>query len=199
MEHKSEKRTLLMSVLMSAPGPLILLFALMEGQSNTQIADFIRRSAELLALIMTYITYLFTEKKNDISEKQRYEKRSNLFTGYIMVLCGMIMLFLAFLSKNDATGNVIPSLIIAAAGMIANSLFMIKYSKLNKENPNIMIAVQKRLYQAKAMVDTCVVIALFSVYLFPDTSVSYYLDITGSIIVALYLCNNGIQTIKENK
>ena len=39
---KSGSRTLLMSVLMSAPGPLIIGLGLLVGRSSTQIADFIR-------------------------------------------------------------------------------------------------------------------------------------------------------------
>ena len=49
--QKSGKRTLLLSVLMSAPGPLIIGLGLTVGRSTTQLADFFRRSAELLAII----------------------------------------------------------------------------------------------------------------------------------------------------
>ncbi len=187
-----------MSVLMSAPGPLILFFALMEGQSSTQIADFVRRSAELLALIMAYTTYMLTAGNDDQLQKTRYELRSNLFTGSMMCLGGGIMLVLAFLSENEAKGNVIPSLVIALLGVIANSLFWRKYRKLNLKTPNTMIAVQMRLYRAKTLVDICVFTALLSIFLFPASSVSYYLDVIGSAVVALYLVNCGIKTIKEN-
>ncbi|MBO5664525.1 MAG: hypothetical protein J6R95_07085, partial [Bacteroidales bacterium] len=47
----------LMSVLMSAPGPLVVGLGLLAGRSATQLADFIRRSAELLAILVAYITY----------------------------------------------------------------------------------------------------------------------------------------------
>ena len=52
--RKSEKRTMLMSILMSAPGPLILGLSLTAGQSSNQLADFFRRSAELLAIICSF-------------------------------------------------------------------------------------------------------------------------------------------------
>ena len=51
---KSGTKTLLWSVIMSAPGPLIIGLGLMVGRSSTQIADFVRRSSELLAIIMAY-------------------------------------------------------------------------------------------------------------------------------------------------
>ena len=46
--QKSGKKTLLWSVLMSSAGPIVVGAGLIVGQSSTQLADFIRRSAELL-------------------------------------------------------------------------------------------------------------------------------------------------------
>ena len=40
---KSGERTLLLSVLMSSPGPLVVGLGLLSGRSSTQIADFVRR------------------------------------------------------------------------------------------------------------------------------------------------------------
>ena len=54
---KSGARTLLWSVLMSSPGPLVVGLGLLSGRSSTQIADFVRRSAELLAIIMSFIVF----------------------------------------------------------------------------------------------------------------------------------------------
>ena len=52
LEKKSGAKTLLWSVIMSSPGPLVVGLGLLAGSSATQIADFVRRSAELLAIIM---------------------------------------------------------------------------------------------------------------------------------------------------
>ena len=114
-----------------------------------------------------------------------------------MCLGGSLMLLLAFASENEDKGNVIPGLVIALLGVIANTFFWRKYTKLNKAEPNAIIAVQARLYRAKSLVDSCVTIALLSVALFPEAKASYYLDLIGSIIVALYLIWCGIQTIFE--
>ena len=59
------------------------------------------------------------------------------------------------------------------------------------------MAVQSRLYRAKTLVDSSVVIALLSVLIAPQSSVSYWLDLIGSVIVAAYLIWCGIQTIIE--
>ena len=196
---KSGSKTMLMSVVMSAPGPLIIGLGLLVGRSSTQIADFIRRSAELLGIIMAYIVYKITTKDGacDMARKERLERLSNIFVGAMMCLGGSLMLWIAFTSDNTEKGNVIPGLVIALLGVVANTLFWIKYSKLNKAEPNAIIAVQARLYQAKSLVDSCVSIALLSVVFFPTSEISYYLDFIGSVIVAVYLVWCGIKTIWE--
>lgn len=196
---KTGSKTLLMSVLMSAPGPFIIGLGLLVGKSSTQIADFIRRSAELLGIIIAFITYKITTKDRnpDPDKKERLERFSNLFVGAMMCLGGSIMLWISFSSDHAEKGNVIPGLVIALLGVVANTFFWIKYSSLNKSEPNAIISVQARLYRAKSLVDGCVSIALTSVALFPSSEVSFYLDFVGSVIVALYLIWCGIKTIVE--
>lgn len=196
---KSGSRTLLLSVLMSAPGPLVVGLGLLAGRSSTQIADFVRRSAELLAIIMSFVMYRITTKEGVCDEARRVklERRSNAFVGAMMCLGGGFMVLLAFLSDTEDKGNVIPGLAIAVMGVIANTAFWIKYTRLNRKEPNAILQVQARLYRAKSLVDGCVTIALLSVVVAPGSPVSYWLDFIGSLIVAVYLVCCGVQTIFE--
>ena len=198
---KSGSRTLLMSVIMSAPGPLIIGLGLLVGRSSTQIADFIRRSAELLAIIMAFVIYQITTKDGVCDEirKARLERMSNLFVGVMMCIGGTFMIVLALLSDNAYKGNVIPGLVIALLGVVANSIFWVKYTKLNRAEPNAILAVQARLYRAKTLVDACVTTALLSVVIAPASQLSIWLDFIGSIIVAVYLIWCGMKTIYEAK
>lgn len=196
---KSGSKTLLWSVIMSSPGPLVVGLGLLVGQSSTQIADFVRRSSELLAIIMAYVIYKITTKDGvcDTKKKQKLEKMSNIFVGAMMCLGGTMMLLLALVSENTEKGNVIPGLAIAVMGVIANTIFWRRYAKLNKAEPNAILAVQARLYRAKSLVDGCVTIALLFVAIAPKAKVSYYVDLVGSVIVAVYLIICGVQTIGE--
>ena len=198
-EKKSGAKTLLMSVIMSSPGPLVVGLGLLSGRSSTQIADFVRRSAELLAIIMSFVIYKLTTKGDvcDENKKKKLEKGSNIFVGAMMCLGGALMVLLTLMSDNEDKGNVIPGLAIAVMGVIANSLFWRKYTLLNKAEPNPIIMVQSRLYRAKTLVDSCVTIALLSVLIAPGTAVSYWLDFAGSLIVAVYLVWCGVRTIYE--
>ena len=196
---KSGAQTLLWSVLMSSPGPLVVGLGLLSGRSSTQIADFVRRSAELLAIIMSFIVYKLTTKDEVCNEekKQKLERISNVFVGAMMCVGGIFMIILAFMTDNSDKGNVIPGLAIAVMGVIANSIFWRKYTHLNKIEPNAILMVQARLYRAKTLVDGCVTIALLSVVIAPATQLSFYLDFIGSLIVAVYLAWCGIRTIYE--
>ena len=196
---KSGARTLLWSVLMSSPGPLVVGLGLLSGRSSTQIADFVRRSAELLAIIMSFIVFKLTTKDEVCNEekKQKLERVSNVFVGAMMCVGGIFMIILAFMTDNSDKGNVIPGLAIAVMGVIANSIFWRKYTHLNKIEPNAILMVQARLYRAKTLVDGCVTIALLSVVIAPATRISLYLDFIGSLIVAIYLVWCGVRTIYE--
>ena len=196
---KSGARTLLWSVLMSSPGPLVVGLGLLSGRSSTQIADFVRRSAELLAIIMSFIVFKLTTKDEVCNEEKKHklERISNVFVGAMMCIGGIFMILLAFMNDNADKGNVIPGLAIAIMGVIANSIFWRKYTHLNKIEPNVILMVQSRLYRAKTLVDGCVTIALLSVVVAPATQISFYLDFIGSLIVAVYLVWCGIRTIYE--
>lgn len=197
--QKSGSRTLLWSVIMSSPGPLVVGLGLLAGRSSTQIADFVRRSSELLAIIMSFVIYRITTKEGvcDEGRKAVLERRSNAFVGAMMVIGGSFMIALAFMSDNADKGNVIPGLVIAVMGVIANTIFWRRYTRLNRAEPNAILAVQARLYRAKSLVDACVTAALLSVAVAPGSAVSIRLDFLGSIIVALYLIWCGVQTVWE--
>ena len=197
---KSGSRTLLWSVLMSSPGPLVVGLGLLAGRSSTQIADFVRRSAELLAIIMSFVIYKVTTRDGSCDEdkKAKLERISNTFVGAMMCIGGSFMIALTLMSETTDKGNVIPGLAIALLGVIANTIFWRKYTRLNKAEPNAILAVQARLYRAKSLVDICVTIALLSVAVAPASQLSVWLDFFGSIIVALYLIWCGVKTIWES-
>lgn len=198
--EKSGSRTLLMSVLMSSPGPLVVGLGLLAGRSSTQIADFVRRSSELLAILMAFAVYRITTRDGACDEvrKVKLERISNAFVGAMMCIGGSFMIALTFLSDSSDKGNVIPGLSIALMGVIANTIFWRKYTRLNKAEPNAILAVQARLYRAKSLVDSCVTVALLSVAMLPGSRISQWLDFIGSLIVAAYLVRCGIKTIYES-
>lgn len=196
-KQKSGEQTLLASVILSSPGPIAVGIGLFLGRSSTQLADFIRRTAELVAIIVSWLIYRATNKDEttDLERKAHLEYVANLCVGIAMCLGGVAMLLVAFLSPSGEKGNVIPGLVIAILGVVTNTWFWFRYRSLDKANPNAILAVQSRLYRAKSLVDACVTIALATVAIYPGSEAAYYMDIAGSAVVAVYLIINGVITI----
>ena len=193
---KSSSRTLLTSVILSAPGPLVIGLGLLIGHSSTQTADFFRRSAELLAIICAYVIYRMTSKGEtcDEARKAQLERGANRFIGAMMCLAGLIMAALAIFQGDIDKGNVVPGLVIAAMGMVANCIFWRRYTSLNRREPNSIVAVQARLYRAKTLVDTCVTVALAVVMLLPGSPIGAAVDLAGSLVVSAYMVYCGVTT-----
>lgn len=198
-DKKAGYRTLLLSVLLSAPGPLVLGLGLMVGRSSTQISDFTRRTAELLALIVSFVLYCVTNKNDDFdaARKAELERKGNTFVGIIMCVSGLSMIIMTLLTGSEDKGNVIPALVIAALGAATNTFFWRRYTFLYKRQRNSILGVQARLYRAKSFVDICVTAALAAVLAMPGTRASLFIDTIGSIIVSMYMIYCGIRTIKE--
>ena len=197
MKTKSGQRTLLASVVLSSPGPIVVGLGLLLGRSSTQLADFIRRTAELAAILVSWIVFRITNKDGaeDITRKAKLERIAKLCVGVAMCLSGAAMLLITILSFGGEKGNVIPGLIIAVLGVIVNTWFWFRYRKLNRAEPNAILAVQSRLYRAKSLVDICVTAALATIVIAPDTMAALTMDVAGSVIVSGYLFVTGVTTI----
>ena len=198
---KSGARTLLASLILSSPGPLVVGIGLFLGKSSTQLADFIRRTAELLAILVSFIIYRITHKDEafDPARKLRLEKLANRSVGIAMCVSGLAMLLVALLFPSGEKGNVIPGLVIAILGVTTNTWFFFRYRKLDRAHPNAILAAQVGLYRAKSFVDTCVMISLIVVAIAPASPAAYYFDIIGSVIVSLYLVVTGIGILRGRK
>ena len=198
MKQKSGERTLLASIVLSSPGSIVVGIALFFGRSSTQLADFIRRTAELAAIIVSWIVFRIVNKSGgmDVVSKNKLERTANLCVGAAMGLSGAAMIFIAIFSRDAQKGNVIPGLVIAVLGVTTNSWFWLRYRKLNREKANAILAAQSKLYFAKSIVDACVTTSLTFVAAAPASPIARYVDLAGSIIVAAYLIVNGVVTIR---
>ena len=67
------EKTLLTALLLSAPGPLVLGYAALAGNSTTQLADFVRRTIELVALFLSW--WVFRRLQRDTSLSQGDQSR----------------------------------------------------------------------------------------------------------------------------
>lgn len=200
-EHeRAGSKTLLLSIVLSAPGPLVLGFGLLMGRSSTQIADFIRRTAELLAIVTSYLIYRHLTSGESLPEpsaRARLEQLANLTVGIVMCLSGTVMLILSLMGDRGAKGNVQLGLIIALLGFLTNSWFWYRYTKLTRLTADPILRVQSRLYRAKSLVDACVTTVLAIVWLEPTSDLASLADRIGSAVVALYLVWSGVSVLRQ--
>jgi divalent metal cation (Fe/Co/Zn/Cd) transporter len=199
--RRSSEHTLLMSTVLSSPSPLVVGLSLLFGRSATQIADFVRRSAELMAIVVALAVYEMTTrgKSMDADARHRLERHSNIFVGAMMATAGAVMAAVSLFINTGEKGNVIPGLVIASIGAVANSLFWMRYTSLNNREPNPILAVQARLYRAKALVDISVTLSLSFVLGAPGTPIAFWFDLFGTIVVSIYLMWSGAKTIYDAK
>ncbi len=193
----SREKTLLTALLLSAPGPLFTGYAMLTSRSTTQLADFIRRGVELVALFLSWWVFRQIQRSAAQSEADRsgLERTAGLSVAGAMVCSGLVMLGVAVsrFSVFEPGGKVIFGLVIAFLGLLANTWFWRRYTLLTREQYSAVIAAQMGLYRAKASVDLCVVAALAAVALDPSHPATRYVDILGSVMVAGYLLWSGLR------
>jgi len=202
-EEQSARRekTLLAALLLSMWGPLATGIAVILSSSTTQLADFIRRSVELMALAVSWwvFRYLARNKKVDHEQTARMEKTAGISVSIALCCSGIVMLVLALsrVSTFQPGGNVYPGLAIAVMGLVVNTWFWQRYSRLNREKYSSVINAQGHLYRAKALVDLCVITALSAVAIAPAHPATSYIDVLGSVVVALYLLWSSFRTAQR--
>lgn len=197
-KSKQGEGTLLLSVILSAPGPIILAAALLYGRSSTQMADFIRRTLEFLALVVSYAVFRYMARKNLMDrEKDRLQKIADLFVGGSMCLSGPVILFLSIWSFGQEKGNVVPGLVIALLGVLANGIFTLRYGVLYQKEAHAIFFIQRKLYQAKFLVDLAMTGSLALVLFYPGNKGTDWTDFLGSLLVSCYLLYSGYKIIVE--
>ncbi len=195
------ERTLITALLLSMWAPLTTGIAVILSHSTTQLADFIRRTVELIALFISWRVFRHVEKGRNVTaeEKAHWEKIAGLSVAVALGFSGLTMLTvtLARIDTFEPGGNVYPGLAIAILGLVTNSWFWRRYTKMTAEQYNPVIDAQRLMYRAKACVDLCVIIALSSVAIDPAASATLYIDALGSVAVSFYLVWSGINTYKS--
>ena len=197
----SRERTLLIALLLSAWGPLATGIAVYTGRSTTQLADFTRRSIELVALFVSWWVFRRVQGTGASSGGEaRLERRAALGVAAAMSCSGLVILAVAVSRSGrfQPGGNVYPGLAIAGLGLLTNAWFWQRYARFDRESHNPIMAAQRELYRAKSSVDLCVLVALLSVALAPQASLTRYLDVGGSIVVAIYMLWSAVNAVRRD-
>ncbi|NLK00019.1 MAG: cation transporter [Clostridia bacterium] len=201
--NEKREKTLLASLLLSLWAPLATGIAVLMSSSITQLADFIRRSMELLVLFLSWIVFRNLTGKRGVSQesKRKWERIVNLSVAGVLGISGLIMFLLAFLRSQSVKpeGNVLLGLTIAILGLMVNFWFWRRYRSFVSREYNPIIDAQRQLYLAKIFVDICVVLALGTVAFMTSHPVTAYVDVSGSMAVAVYLLWSSARALRMEK
>ncbi len=195
---RARERTLRAAVLLSAWAPFATLAALLLGRSATQAADFVRRTVEFVAVLVSWLSFR-RSRSVAIDERLRLERQVRLVVAVAMALSALAILTLAAMRwvRPSPTGNVLVGLIIAILGAVTNGWFWARYERFERQSPSPIVTAQARLYRAKTLVDLVVVAALGSVWVFGDAGLGRVFDLVGSVGVALYLAWSAVGQLAE--
>ncbi len=200
------ERTLLLAIVLSAFGPFVTGYAVIVSDSTTQMADFVRRTIELAAMIVSWAVFRFLARSagaGAVAGDRRYALR-RLANGSVAGAMGASSLTIAILALSrvgayTAGGNVYPGLTVALLGLGVNSAFQLRYAAMTRERYDSIIAAQRRLYLGKSAVDLCVVLALAAVAVAPGHPATAAIDLFGSLCVALYLAWSAVAAMRRRR
>ncbi|HZK57887.1 MAG TPA: cation transporter [Clostridia bacterium] len=200
------EKTMFVSFLISSAAPIATGITAIISHSATQIADFLRRTAELTSLFVSWWVYRKLNRGKepetgpDYPYRARMERIANMTVFGAMGCSGIAMLVVGIsrLFIYKVSGSVIIGLAVATLGLLVNAWFWWRYSFMIREEFDPVIAGQQKLYRAKVFVDIAVVTALASVAIAPNHPVIKYIDASGCIVVSAYLLYNGFNIIRKN-
>ena len=197
---RARERTLLVALLLSLWAPFATGLAVVMSHSTTQVADFVRRSAELLAVAVSWAIVRRLRRRGDLDEAQRagLERAAARAVAAALAVSAAVMLLLAAgrLQAFEPGGDVRLGLAIAVLGLAVNGAFWRRFARHARAWPGALIDAQRRLYRAKVAVDACVIAALATVLWAPGHPVTRWVDLGGSIAVALYLAWSAWRTLR---
>ncbi len=204
-ETRAREKTLRAAVLLSVWAPFATFAALLIGRSATQAADFIRRTVEFAAVLVSWLAFRRVQRESE-AQRRKIEKSVRVVVGAALALSALAILALAVARwlRPAPTGNVIVGFVIAALGAAVNAWFWARYERFERQERSPIVTAQARLYRAKTVVDMAVLAALGSVWIFGDATAGRVLDLAGSVFVVERLrtadpcrCNTRHKTVTE--
>ncbi len=198
--NQDRERTLLYSCLLSGWAPLTTGYAALLGKSILLFGDFLRRTGELIGLLLAWHTArrINQGKIQDSKQVQAAENRSSFIVALIMLFSSLIIGVASiqrFVNPQKTT-NIFLGLFVAISGFLVNGYFFLRYTKLNNLKPGPILNSQRRLYYAKMFTDLAILITLILSRTLP-APFSLYMDPIGSVGITILLFVSGLGTLRD--
>ena len=187
---RRRERTLAWAVALSAWGPLATGIAVALATSSTQVADLVRRSAELTAMTLAWATARRLRRNPNVAPAlaARWARSTAIAVAVALATSGAATAVgLVLGARWTPSGDVRLGLAIATLGMLVNGAFWLRYRSLARARIDPIVDGQRRLYVAKVVVDAAVVAALATLRWASAGIWTTIVDRAGAAAVAAYL------------
>lgn len=204
---KEKEGTLRAAWIISSGAPLVTGFAFYQSGSVSVLADFFRRTLELMVLFSNWLIYKKILKSEDSAKKIDEKKLEGYAARGVMVVMGIsfvVIFFNAILQLKDPEplGEIWAAMTIGILGILVNGTFWWKNRSLAKREESSIFYAQWKLYRAKALMDVTLIIILSSSKIFEGYPPALYFDPAGSIIMSFFLLYSSysiwLNKIKKN-
>ncbi|MFN2323838.1 MAG: transporter, partial [Trueperaceae bacterium] len=149
------ERTLALAVALSAWGPFATAIAVVLAQSTTQVADFVRRTVELVAMTLAWATARRLRRNPDVAPAvaARWTRSTAIAVALALAVSGVATAVgLVVGARWTPGGDVRLGLAIATLGLLVNGGFWMRYRALGRARVDPIVEGQLRLYGAKVVV-----------------------------------------------
>jgi len=178
-------RAVRLAVCLSAFAPLATLASMLASASLTQVADFVRRSVELLS---TAISYRIVASRTHATRRELRERWATRTVVVSLLVSAFVIATLALVQPISAPGGRVElGLAVAVAGAATNTVFAWRFARLAVQCHDQVMRAQGELYRAKVVVDLAIGVTLTFVLVWPDAHVTLVLDRVAAWCVTGYL------------
>ncbi len=204
---KDKERTLRAAWIISSGAPLVTGFAFYLSGSVSVLADFFRRTLELMVLFSNWLIYKKILKSEEAEKKIDTKKLEGYAARGVMVVMAISFFVIFFnavtqLKDPEPLGEIWAAMTIGILGIVVNGGFWWKNRSLAKKEESSIFFAQWKLYRAKSLMDITLIIILSSSRIFEDYPLSLYFDPVGSIIMSFFLLYSSysiwLNRIKKN-
>jgi hypothetical protein len=187
---RRRERTLALAVALSAWAPFATAIAVVLAPSTTQVADFVRRTVELVAMALAWATARHLRRHPDVAPAvaARWARSTAIAAAIALAVSGAATAVGLVVGARWAPGgDVRLGLAVATLGLLVNAAFWVRYRALGRGRADPIVDGQRRLYRAKVVVDAAVVAALATPRWAPAGLWTTLVDRAGAAAVAAYL------------
>ena len=200
---RERERVLFWTVVVSFFSLLPSAYGAYISNSTALLADLLRSTGEFIAIFLSWCVIVQVTKSDASAYNYGIGKleqlasllvAATLFVSFAVIFGTGIMRLL----NPQPLHNPYFGLLYAALGTLGNGFVWWKDYQLNQRSPSPVIEAQWKLFRAKTLATTIVVVTVGFSLLSSNETVELYLDPIGSLVLALFLLHSSYSMVSTS-